>query len=167
MGIKADRQKIIRDYQDKKKLTDPESFQIGADEQQSFWEQMMKIIGTNTSTARNVSMEQAALSSSSDASRAASLRGVDYRSGMALEKGGFDLMKWISEYNRQGTQQAFSNKMAWNQYQLQKDAMDTSFWQDLMGVLAPVAGGAGYAMGQSFFSSGTKQPQMIMGASRP
>jgi len=149
-GIGRGRARIPEGYQNPLSAS---TFQIGPDEQQSFWEQLMKVIGTQTATARNVATEQSVLSMASDPARAASLRGVDYRSGMALEKGGFDLMKWIEEYNRQGVQQAFQNRMAHKQYQLAKEAQEGSFWDDLMSILTPVVGGAGYAFGQSLFKN--------------
>ena len=129
------------------------TFQIGEGEEQGLFDQLLKMISTGTAQGRNVAMEESALSNASDAARAASLRGVDYRGGMAMEAGTTDLQQFIANYNRQGTQQAFQNKMAMKQYNLQKDAMEGGLWQDLMSILAPAAGGIGQYAGYKLFSN--------------
>lgn len=128
------------------------TFQIDEEEKQRLFDELLKMVSTGTAQARNVSMEQSALSSSSDAARAASLRGVDYRGGMAMEAGTTDLQKFIANYNRQGTQQAFQNRMGIKQYNLQKDAMEGSLWQDLMGLLGGGVQGLGAYAGYKLFS---------------
>ena len=133
---------------------DPSTFQIGEGEEQRLFNELLKMISTGTAQARNVSMEQSALSNASDAARAASLRGVDYRGGMAMEAGTTDLQKFIANYNRQGTQQAFQNKMAMKQFGLQKEALEGSLWQDLMGLLSGGVNMAGTYAGYKMFSPG-------------
>lgn len=132
------------------------TFQIDEEEKQRLFDELLKMISTQTAQGRNVAMEQSALSNSSDAARAASLRGVDYRGGMAMEAGTTDLQKYIANYNRQGAQQVFQNRMGIKQYNLQKDAMDTSLWQDLMGLLGGGAAGLGQYAGYKMFSPGGK-----------
>lgn len=130
-----------------------ETFQIGEGEQQNLFDELLKMISTGTAQARNVSMEQSALSNASDAARQASLRGVDYRGGMAMEAGTTDLQKFIANYNRQGTQQAFQNKMAMKQFGLQQEALEGSLWQDLMGLLGGGVNMAGAYAGYKLFSN--------------
>ncbi len=131
---------------------DPNTFTLDEGEQQNLFDELLRMVSTNTAQARNVSLEQSALSNASDANREASLRGVDYRGGMAVQAGTTDLQKYIAGFNREGTQQAFQNRMAFKQLQLQKDAQEGSLWQDLMGILGGAAGGLGAYAGFKLFS---------------
>ena len=127
--------------------TNPEDFQMTEEQQQDFFEQLVKMISTQQQLAANRAGELDAFNRASPATMRATQRGINYQGAMAAEQGGFDLNKWIMQYNREGTQIANQNWFMRQQLRLQKDAQDQNFWDQLLGLMSPAVQGYGYAMG--------------------
>lgn len=122
-------------------------YKIGEGEQQDFMDQLTKMISTQTQMSSNRASEAAAFNKASPSTQRATQRGIAYQGAQAGEQGAFDLQKFMATFNRQGTQMMQDNRFRQQGLDIAKQQADTNFWNQLMQILSPAAGGLGYSLG--------------------
>jgi len=124
-------------------------YQIGPDQQQNFFDQLIKMLNTGARAQVNANKEFAAANKLSAGASGALNRNTNYNSLLAQTQGVNELQRYFSDVNIRGKMAEDNMMLNEKQLMVQRDLaqnqQDDQFWNSLVLMLGEAAGG--YAQG--------------------